>query len=255
MAASDNQDIVPGMPADSEPPRPSRRRHLVRAASFVLWGLALALQGSRTIADSSLSNVVVLAGFAFLFLLVHLQLILVQWLGERRWRRMHSRMQGSTYVSEVHGLPNRNYVLSELRREMPRARSLQQPFVLVQISVDDIAAIRERRGNEFAQRSAAALADVLKRLSRKSDFLAHVGDTRFIVLLVDANREQAGTYLRRLPGSLSISDGHKMLDVTVTVRLHEYDMEALYATDVLREVEEAKPLRRREERRLDAIAA
>jgi hypothetical protein len=37
-----------------------------------------------------------------------------------------------------------------------------------------------------------------------------------------------------------------MLDVPVVVRLHEYDMESLYATDVLGEVELAEPLRRLE---------
>lgn len=255
MATRDEQHFGPGGRFPGEAPRPSRRRHFIRAASFVLWGLVLALQGSRMLADPSMANSIVFAGFGFLFLLVNVQIFITQWAGEKVWQRLHARMQGSTYLSELHDLPNRNYILSELRREMPRARSHEQAFVLVQVSIDELAEIRERRGADFSQRAVNALVDVLKRLSRKSDFLAHVGDGRFIVLLVDSNREQAATYLRRVPGSLSISDGHRMLDVAVTVRLYEYDMEALYATDVLRDVEESKPLRRREERRMDAIAA
>jgi hypothetical protein len=36
-----------------------------------------------------------------------------------------------------------------------------------------------------------------------------------------------------------------MYDVPITARMAEYDMESLYATDVLAEAEEAKPLRRK----------
>jgi hypothetical protein len=43
--------------------------------------------------------------------------------------------------------------------------------------------------------------------------------------------------------------------VPVSARMMQYDLEALYATDVLRDVEEAKPLRRREEPRLGSQAA
>ena len=47
-----------------------------------------------------------------------------------------------------------------------------------------------------------------------------------------------------------------MYDVTVTARVHQYDMESLYATDVLREMEESRPLRRKDEaHRLDFMAA
>jgi len=46
-----------------------------------------------------------------------------------------------------------------------------------------------------------------------------------------------------------------MLDVPVTARVSQYDMEALYATDVLRDLEEMRPLRRREQPRMDSLAA
>jgi hypothetical protein len=58
-----------------------------------------------------------------------------------------------------------------------------------------------------------------------------------------------------VPGSVPVSDGRTMYDVPVSARMMQYDLEALYATDVLRDVEEAKPLRRREEPRLGSQAA
>jgi GGDEF domain-containing protein len=241
-------------PTNGEPGE-SRRRHAIRVGALVGWGLVLALQVVATVSHPSLANIVVCVAFLALFVLVNLQLLLVRWLGHRSWRRVTSRLHGSAYLSEFHSLPNRNYVLAELRREMPRSRAARSPFVLIQLSLVDIEGVRERRGEEFADRAVNALADVLKRLSRSSDFLAHLGDTRFCVMLVECTSEQSWTYLRRVPGSIAVSDGRQMYDVPVTARVYQYDLEALYATDVLHEVEEMRPLRRREEPRIDTLAA
>jgi diguanylate cyclase (GGDEF)-like protein len=164
-------------------------------------------------------------------------------------------MHGSAYLSDALDLPNRNYVLAELRREMPRSRTLDAPFVLIQLSLDNIAEVRERRGADFALRATRALAETLKRLTRSSDFLAHLGDARFCVMLIECTVEQSGIYLRRVPGAISVSDGRNMYDIPVIARVHQYDGEAMYATDVLREVEDVQPLRRRQSPRANAFAA
>lgn len=231
------------------------RKHLIRAALLVGWGLVLAVQVSQTVRHPSTSNLIVSAAFCLLFLVVNVNLFLVGWLGSRSWRRVSTKLHGAAYLSEFHNLPNRNYVLAELRREMPRARTHSAPFVLIQLSLENIDSVRERRGDEFADRAVNGLVDVLKRLTRSSDFLAHLGGARFCVMLVECTLEQSYIYLKRVPGTVSVSDGRQMLDVAVTARVHQYDLESLYATDVLRDLEETKPLRRREQPRMDALAA
>src|SRR5205085_6302814 len=106
--------------------------------------------------------------------------------------------------------------------------------------------VRARRGDEFAERSVHGLADVLKRFTRTSDFVAHLGGHRFCVMLNECRYEDCFIYLQRVPGSIAVSDGHHMYEVPVSARIHQYDMEGLYATDVLRDAEETRPLRRRE---------
>lgn len=233
----------------------SHRRHFVRLAALAGWGVVLALQWAAAISTPRASTLIVATGFTVLFVLVNLQLLLVRWLGHRNWRRITSKLHGSAYLSEFRNLPNRNYVLAELRREMPRSRSQHSPFVLIQLSLDDIEGVRERRGADFGDRGVGALADSLKLLTRSSDFLAHLGGARFAVMLVECTAEQSWTYLKRVPGSIAVSDGHQMFDVEVTARVYQYDLEALYATDVLHELETMRPLRRHEEKRINAIAA
>jgi diguanylate cyclase (GGDEF)-like protein len=238
-----------------EQPGPDRRRHAIRVAVLVGWSLVMAIVITEAVRHPSTSGTIVAVSFCALFVLVNGNLLLMRWLGHRNWRRVSTRLHGSAYLSEFHNLPNRNYVLAELRREMPRARTHNAPFVLIQLSLENLEEVRARRGDDFVDRSVNALIETLKRLTRSSDFLAHLGGPRFCVMLVECTLEQSYIYLKRVPGVVSVSDGHNMLDVPVTARVHQYDMEALYATDVLRDLEETKPLRRREQPRMDSLAA
>lgn len=240
-----------------QPEQPNRemRKHAIRFLLLVGWGIVLAVQVNRTLQEPSLPNLTVAGAFFLLFLIVNINLFLIGWLSGRSWRRVSTKLHGAAYLSDFHNLPNRNYVLAELRREMPRARTHNTPFVLIQLSLESIDSVRERRGDDFADRAVNALVDVLKRLTRSSDFLAHLGGARFCVMLVECTLEQSYIYLKRVPGTISVSDGRQMLDVPVTARVHQYDLESLYATDVLRDLEETKPLRRREQPRMDSLAA
>lgn len=246
---------APTMPAnpDEEPEAP--QRHLLRMAALAGWGIVLAVQVGQYLHRPTTANLIVTIGLATLFGLFIAHALFMRVVQKRHWHRVAARLQGAAYLSEFHNLPNRNYVLAELRREMPRARALQAPFVLIQLSIENIAEIRERRGDDFANRALNALADVLKRLTRSSDFLAHLGGAKFCVMLVECTLEQSFIYLKRVPGTISVSDGHNVLDVPVTARVLQYDLEALYATDVLRDLEETRPLRRREPPRPDSLAA
>lgn len=237
------------MPGQQEEPRSrtsQRRRATLRVISLVLWASIIGFQISRVIQDPGPSAVITTTAFVLLFAAVHAQVWLQQWAGHRNWRRMMSRLHGSTYINEMYNLPNRNYLLAELRREMPRARANGTPFSLIVVSLDTLPEVRMRRGDDFADRAVRSLADLLKRITRNSDFIAHLEDARFCVVLNECTLEQSYIYLKRVPGTVAISDGRHMLDVPIAARLHEYDMESLYATDVLREVEEAAPLKRKE---------
>ncbi len=249
--------MQPSEPAAERQDRPARdtRKHAIRIALLVAWGVVLAVQISGTVRNPSPSNLIVASAFSLLFVIVNANLYLLGWMGGRSWRRVSSKLHGAAYLSDFHNLQNRNYVLAELRREMPRARTHSSPFVLIQLSLETIEQVRERRGDDFADRAVNALVEALKRLTRSSDFLAHLGGARFGVMLVECTLEQSYIYLKRVPGNISVSDGHQMLDVPVTARVHQYDLESLYATDVLRDLEETKPLRRREQPRMDSLAA
>jgi diguanylate cyclase (GGDEF)-like protein len=227
----------------------------VRLATLLLWAVAIAVVGVGAFRQPSPVNLLSAVAFLLLFVVVQAQILFAHTNGSRKWRWMASRLHGSTYISDLHNLPNRNYLLAELRREMPQAREHSTPFTLIHLGMENLAEVRQRRGDDFAERSLSSLTDLLQRITRNSDFIAYLGDGRFCVLLNECTREQCWLYMKRVPGSISISDGHRMLDVPLTARVYQYDLETLYATDVLREVEEGPVLRRKEQPRQWSEAA
>lgn len=248
------ESMADQLPVDIRAQRTKRKR-LIRCVSICIWVVVIGYQVSVFRDAPTAVNGVVLTILALLFLVVNAQIVAGQWLGSRRLARAMNRLHGSAYLSDLDNLPNRNYLLSELRREMPRARAGGNPFVLIVLSMDTFEEIGERRGEEFAQRSLKGLSQVLKRFTRTSDFISHLGGPRFCVMLNECKYDDAFIYLQRVPGSIAVSDGHRMLEVPVTARVHQYDMENLYATDVLRDGEECQPLRRKEQQSFAGEAA
>jgi len=228
-------------------PATDRRRHLVRVANIVLWATTIAFQSALTVFNPSTLTVALAFAVVLLCLGMNAQVVLMRWAGNRHWRRTVARLHGSAYLSDLRDLPNRNYLLAEIRREMPRARESGRTFVLVQVSFDTLSEVRERRGDDFAGRAIVALAELLTRVTRHSDFVAHLGGPRFVVMLNECTLAQSATYLQRVPATIAVSDGRQMFEVPLFVRLAEYDLESLYATDVVRDVEEAPPLRLRDD--------
>src|SRR5215216_4741231 len=139
----------PSEPAAERPDKVANetRKHLVRIGLLVAWGVVVALQVTATARNPGTSNLIITVAFGLLFLVVNANLFLMGWLGGRSWRRVSSKLHGAAYLSDFHNLPNRNYVLAELRREMPRARAHNAPFVLIQLSLENIEQVRERRGD------------------------------------------------------------------------------------------------------------
>jgi len=232
-----------------------RRKLILRVVSFALWGVVLAMFTIPALREPGAARGITAALFWLLFVAANAQLLLVRWGGHRHVRQLSAKLRTSGYLSDEFELPNRNYLLAELRREMPHAREHGSPFTLIVLALDDFEGIRERRGEDFAPRARRAFVDVLQRITRGSDFLAHLGGATFAVLLTECTQEQAFNYLKRVPGTIGVSDGRRIFDVGVTARVAEYDMESIYATDVLRAAEEATPLRRKEEPRPWAEAA
>lgn len=219
------------------------------------WAVVAAAMVGLSALDPSPVHIALPLLLAGAFVATHQQRRLSERARRRGLRDLQLRLDNASYLNEFQSLPNRNYMLDQLRREMPRARHTGEPFALVVISAEDLDGIAERRGAEFAERAASSLARLMERFTRASDFAAQLGPASYGVLLYECDFELAESYLRRVPGVLAVSTGRSMLEIPLVVRLSEYDLESVYAIDVLREAEEAEPARPPEELRFGAEMA
>lgn len=242
---------VPLFEADTPAHRVAWYRRLLGLATLVLWIATLVYFGRFAAEEQSPETSAALAIFVALFAAVYSQVLVVRWSGARAWRRLRNRMHGSVYISDVAGLPNRNYLLAELRREMPRSRETGKPFVVVVVSVDGYEHMKERRGEEFAARVLGAAGATVQQVTRKSDFVAYLGGADFGILLNECTLEQSYKYSNRVPAEVEVEHRRQRYPVTLGIRAAAYDMESLYATDVLREAEKAPPIRQGSRQRIE----
>jgi diguanylate cyclase (GGDEF)-like protein len=221
----------------------------------LVWLGALAAAAVPAVDDPRPMHVAAPALLAVSFVVTVVHRRLSERYRHRSLRDLERRLDMASYLDEFQSLPNRNYLLDQLRREMPRARHTGEPFVLVIVTASELEAIADRRGPDFASLAARSLARLIERFTRASDFAAELGPGAFAVLLYECDLRMAKAYLRRVPGSLAVSTGKQMLEIPLTVRVSEYDMESVYAIDVLREAEEAPPARAADGLRHGAEAA
>ena len=226
-----------------------------RKLMVVPWALVLGIAVTMAIVDPQPLGLVVPVLLMTAFVAGNYRRKLSDHSLHRNLRDLELRLDNASYLNEFQSLPNRNYMLDQLRREMPRARHTGEPFVVVTVSANDLDGITERRGAEFAELAARSLARLIERFTRASDFAAELGPGSFGILLYDCNMEMAESYLRRVPGGLAVSTGKRMLEIPLTVRVTEYDMESIYAIDVLREAEEGEMARPPEPLRFGAEIA
>lgn len=234
---------IPLFEADVPQPQSTWWRRVLGVVVLVLWITALAFFTGYTAGEPSPAHVAVLGILIVLFAAVNGQVLLIRWSGMRAFRRLRNRMHGSVYISDVAGLPNRNYLLAELRREMPRARDTTRPFVVVVVSIDGYEQLKERRGGEFAAKVLAEVGNLVQQVTRRSDFVAYIGGADYGVLLNECTLDQSYKYYNRVPITVTVEHRHQPVEITLGIRAAQYDMESLYATDVLREAEKAPPIR------------
>jgi GGDEF domain-containing protein len=223
------------------------RRRALGALIAGLWVAALVVQALAVISRPNESTVIQLTVLAALFVAVYAQFGLMRIARVRSMRALAMRLRSRAYISETTNMPNRNYLLAQIRSEAAASRLRRRPFVLLLLSLDDLEAVARRRGQGFVDRALMAMADFLDRTVRDSDFAAHVAGEEFAVLLHDCTLEQSGNFLGRIPPTLAVGDGRRVLELPITVRAYEYDMEAIHATDVLFAAEESPRLVRETE--------
>jgi diguanylate cyclase (GGDEF)-like protein len=174
-------------------------------------------------------GVAIVLGSVALFLLVVTRMALLL----RQLEKQAAQVRELSRTDELTGLPNRRAWNDELPRAIERARRSAVPLSVAMVDLDYFKRFNDAYGHPAGDRLLASAAAAWQEELRAGDHLARYGGEEFIVLLPDADAEEATEVLARLqlatPLGQTFSSGLATLDggETSDELLHRAD-QALY---------------------------
>ena len=101
----------------------------------------------------------------------------------------------SDYLTE---LWNHGYFQFMLQKEIERAKATQSPLSLIMIDIDDFKVYNDALGHQAGDRTLKELAMLLKKQSRKMDYVCRYGGEEFTVILPQTDKKEAFLLAERL---------------------------------------------------------
>ena len=125
---------------------------------------------------------------------------------ERRVRELEAELtQVSEQVREdqLTGALNRRGLGDAMEREIARAIRRNAPLCVAVLDLDNFKRINDTYGHQAGDAALIHLTKVVRRTVRPTDVLARYGGEEFVILLGDANLEQANVAMKRLQRELT----------------------------------------------------
>ncbi len=203
-------------PASEQLPRLTPLRLALLACASVAAPGMLTVQYVR---GASLEIPVVIGSSALLFLLVIARmasLVLSHEVRSEELQAHEERLTGEleqrAHYDPRTGLPNREFFLERLGDVLTKNASTRSAVLL--FGIDDLRLFNEGIGHALGDELLRALADRLRRLVRRDDACASLGDD-FAVLVEDSTIESPASIAARLAEALRLplhlSDGHETM--------------------------------------------
>lgn len=136
-------------------------------------------------------------------------------------RRMESILKESAYTDYLTGLLNR----SELTNKLKNATSLNRPYSVILIDIDDFKAVNDQYGHDAGDDILRKFARALLHLVNKNDTSARWGGEEFIVFMPDTPLEKATLEAERIRTELENSpfdNAEKPIAITVSIGVAEH---------------------------------
>lgn len=115
-------------------------------------------------------------------------------------------------------LPTRQHLIDTLARDIARSQRYSHSLTLAVVRISQFDELKSSWGGGTATQAVQHVAETLSRVTRASDFVARLDESRFAVLLLQCTERQAGLFADRL--TLAVSN--RPLKSTARVKVPHY---------------------------------
>jgi two-component system cell cycle response regulator len=123
-----------------------------------------------------------------------------------RLARRETQLQELARTDPLTGLSNLRAFRSRLEEEVKRARRYRTPLSCVMVDMDRLKPINDEMGHAAGDAAIAAVAEVMRRELRETDFGARYGGDEFVLLLPHTSSAEARVFAERVAARLRESD-------------------------------------------------
>jgi diguanylate cyclase (GGDEF)-like protein len=149
----------------------------------------------------------------------------------------------SAFQDELTGLFNRRYFNHELPGEIERFRRFGTSFSLLMLDLDHFKRFNDLHGYMAGDAALVAVAEVIAQSVRVYDKVVRYGGEEFAIILPQADRKKAGLVAERIRAAIEeqciIHDGLNVGNMTVSVGVSTYPLDALDMTNLVRRADQA----------------
>ncbi len=146
------------------------------------------------------------------------------------------------FTDGLTGLYNRRYLLEETERELSRAQREESVFSVISMDIDNLKTVNDRHGHNYGDRLIKEFAEVIRRVSRKSDIAARTGGDEFVMVAPGCSQEQALVLARRLwseANACKISIRGEDIYCSVSIGVAGYPVHGISVEEVLGKADKA----------------
>lgn len=115
------------------------------------------------------------------------------------------------------GLYNRRYFEEYLKKEVTRAKRINQPFSIIGLDLDYLKKINDRYGHAYGDMAIKAIADVLKSNARSIDTAARMGGEEFNIILPGVTSDGAMIAAERIRKAIEAKELDTIGQITASI--------------------------------------
>jgi len=148
--------------------------------------------------------------------------------------RSYEEVERQAISDGLTGIHNYRHFRDTLNATVSRGQRYDETFCLLMMDLDHFKAVNDTIGHQAGDEVLRAVADVLRRCSRASDYQARYGGEEFVMLLPQTSLNEASTLAERVRSQVSEIDvGHPGLTVTMSIGVASFPDSARDSDGVL----------------------